>query len=93
MIEVVNFKHVNSETLKGSFDVKFLGNPSVPDFVVRDFKVMQKNGKTWVMYPSKQYEKDGEKKYMSYVYFDDFEDKKSFDVKLLEKSAPFLENF
>jgi hypothetical protein len=38
---------------------------------IRDVKVFMKNGHRWVKFPDQQYEKEGEKKYMPYLWFDE----------------------
>lgn len=65
MIKVTDFKPIKKGALQGTF------NLYLPDYdlTVRDCKWMHSNGNSWVNYPSREYEKDGQKKYFSYLFF------------------------
>ena len=38
---------------------------------INSCKMFQKNGHRWVSFPDQSYEKDGEKKYSPYIWFED----------------------
>ncbi len=58
-------------TLKGIADVTF-DEPGVGEIIVKGFKIMVgQDGGLWVAMPSKEVQKDGEKKYINQVYIPD----------------------
>lgn len=46
--------------------------------VVKGIQIKKTNDETWLKFPSKEYEKDGEKKYFRYFYFPNREDNEEF---------------
>lgn len=79
MIEVVNYR----TNIKGAR----LGHLSLRitpwKIEIRDITVFQKNGNRWLSMPSREYEKDGEKKYMPYVSFFEKIDNDNFQKSAL----------
>jgi len=60
---IENYKHIGKGSVIGKFDIQF----EKWGITVRDCVVMEgKNGR-WINFPSRSYEKDGEKKWFSYV--------------------------
>lgn len=92
-MKVINFKALEKGSLRGFFDV-----------VIEEWGMtiscsfFEKDGKRWVSLPTREYEKDGSKKYQSLVRFDDARHKKFQDAVLgliakgeyeeLQKKAP-----
>lgn len=58
-------------TLKGIADVTF-DEPGIGEIIVKGFKIMVgQDGGLWVAMPSKEVQKEGEKKYINIVYVPD----------------------
>jgi hypothetical protein len=66
-IEIINYKEINKGALKATCDVKMVkwGN-----FIIRGLAIFEKDGSRWVSFPSKEYEKDGKKKWFPHCYFE-----------------------
>ncbi len=63
---VLNFKSMNSNTLKGTFDLE------IGDLIVKGWTLHEKNGKQWTNPPSREYLKDDNTKgYSPIVWFPD----------------------
>ena len=62
MIECLRFIPVNKHTCLGFADIKV----SKWGLLINGISLHSKDGKKWVSLPAKQYEKDGEKKWMPY---------------------------
>lgn len=64
-VEIIQYKAINKGGLIGAFNVALypLG------IVIRDCKLCSKDGKNFISFPSREYEKDGEKKYSNYIAF------------------------
>lgn len=67
MIECMEFKRVDKGNLVGFADVFISGW----GLEVYGLSLHEKNGRRWVNFPSKMYEKDGERKYAPYFRFRD----------------------
>jgi hypothetical protein len=66
-IIIKDWRAVNSQSaLKGSFTVE------IPKWhmQIRSITLFQKESQIWISFPSREYEKDGQKKYFSYIVFD-----------------------
>jgi hypothetical protein len=81
---ITNFKHINKSALIGTFDLVI---PKWGNFVIREMCYFQKGAQKWVSFPSKQYEKDGQKKYYPYNAFQDKATLDAFMHKVLEAVA------
>lgn len=70
-MKIINFKSVEKGYLRGFFDViiEEWGMTMACSF-------FDKDGKKWVNLPSREYEKDGQKKYQALVKFDEIRQKK-----------------
>lgn len=66
MLQISNFKLINSGFLIASFDVIM---PKMSQFTIRNCAYFEKGNTSWVTLPSKEYEKDGKKRYYPYVAF------------------------
>ena len=74
MIECIRFNPQNKHTLLGFADVKVVKW----GLLIYGISLHQKDGKRWISLPSKQYEKDGEKKWMTYIRMENPEHQKEF---------------
>lgn len=64
-VVIINYREVNKGVVVGSVDV-YLPKSGIEIFNLTHFN---KEGKEWISMPSKEYEKDGVKKYFSHVRF------------------------
>jgi len=86
MIKILKYKPIDKNHLMGFVDIlvekwgmKFYG-----------ISVCQKDGKKWISFPSRNYEKDGEKVYLEYYGFEDKNMRQRFNdevLKALENDA------
>jgi DNA-binding cell septation regulator SpoVG len=68
-MEITKYQKTEGKgALLAYLSVKF-SIPGGPDFFVNDMKLFQKDGRRWVGFPDKKYEKDGETKYAPYCGF------------------------
>lgn len=74
MIECLRFNPVNKHTCLGFADVKV----SKWGFVINSIALHSKDGKVWVSLPSRQYEKDGVKKWSPYMKMEKPEHQREF---------------
>ena len=81
MIEVIKHKTIENSSLKAVFDIKI---PKWGNFIIRELKLFEKDGNFWVSFPSKEYEKDGKKKYYELNCFEDIETKSKFEKQIIE---------
>lgn len=65
-MKITRWNEYKSGTLQGFLDVELVSGMGV-----RDLTLHQKDGKSWIAYPSKPYQKDGETKYSNYIFFED----------------------
>jgi len=81
-IEVIKYHKINGSTfMMGKFSLKI---PKWGNFIIHDMSYFQKGHQRWVSFPSKQFEKDGEKKYMPYNKFEDDKTLKAFQEQVLK---------
>jgi len=84
MMKIINFKKQNHETFKAKFDIQFsIGT-------VFGFKLVCTKGKTFISFPSTEYQLNGEKKYKMH-YYPPEEKTHDFQKKVLELLRPFIE--
>lgn len=81
MIEITHFKPVNKGYVVGTFSIRV---PKWGNFCIRELTYFKKNENRWISFPSRQYEKNGEKKYFSFCAFEEPAINKSFQDKLLK---------
>jgi hypothetical protein len=79
-MEITKYKEINKNSLQGTFTLKI---PKWGDFLIHEMTYFKKDSNRWVSFPSRGYEKDGEKKYYSYCFFEDPAVLKSFSNKVL----------
>jgi len=80
MIEVLNFKKHEKNTLKGFFDVRI----SSFGLEIRGCCLHEKNGSRWVQLPSRPYEKDGKQTWSYILEFYEKERKEWFSREVLK---------
>ena len=79
-MDIVNFKKIDRGCLEAKFDV-VIGEWGL---TIREMTLLSKDGKQWINFPSRQYEKDGQKKNFDYVVFEKSR-KERFQAAVLEK--------
>jgi hypothetical protein len=87
MIEIVNYKPSEHQYRKGSFSIKI---PKWGNFLIHELSYFKKGDQRWITFPSRAYEKDGEKKYFPFNSFEDALMKKSFQEKVLGALDKYL---
>lgn len=88
-MEILRYRVLNKGLLRGTFDLKI---PKWGNFIIYEMGHFIKNGHEWVSFPSKQYEKDGEKKYFSYCRFELPETGRKFSDQCLQAIKQYFEN-
>lgn len=88
MIEILNFKKVDKNTLQGFIDIKI---PKWGGFYIREMMYFKKGNQRWITFPSRAYEKNGEKKFYAYNGFEDFKTNNEFQVSILKSLDIYLE--
>lgn len=86
-MEVLNFKPINKNSLLATFSLKI---PKWGNIILRDMTLFQKGSHRWIGFPSRQYEEAGQKKYFSYMQFEDKQTKEVFDKKVLEVLETYI---
>jgi hypothetical protein len=79
-MEITEYKAINKNSLLGKFNLKInkWGN-----FIIREVTLFSKDNRRWISFPAKAYEKDNEKKYFSYMIFEQREVFDQFQEKVL----------
>lgn len=86
MIEILKLETLNKGSLIARFNVKM---HKWGGLVIRDCSLFESNGKKWINLPSRQYEVDGKKKYVSYLHYED----RALDDKFKESIMHAAEEF
>jgi hypothetical protein len=77
--KIFNFKNIDKNTLKGFFDLELPFG-----MILRDCMLCEKDGKRWIGWPAKPYEKqDGSKSWSNIVDFVDNKSKYLFQDEVL----------
>jgi len=66
-MKVSNWKNIDKGTLKGSFDMTLILDQGKFEITIHECTLFEKDGRQWVSFPSRKYEKDGEARYIPYV--------------------------
>jgi len=70
MITILNFKEKSgSGALQATFSISF-PTKNWGTLTFNELTLFKKDNQRWISFPSKQYEKDGVKKYYSYIFAD-----------------------
>lgn len=67
-MKVIEYKQINKGSLLGSMSILM---DEWGGLVIREVLLFQKDGKRWLNFPSKTYEKDGKTEYFYYLRFSD----------------------
>lgn len=88
-MEVINFRPHDKGALKGFFDLKMEGWGNL---IIRGMQLFQKGDRSWVNFPSKEIEKDGEKQWFALLRFEDKEIDKRFNDQATKEALMALKN-
>lgn len=86
-MEIVDYKPINKNAVQGKFNLKM---PKWGNLIIRELTYFKTANKRWISFPSRQYEKDGEKKYYSFMMFETLETANLFQEKLLTVLDQYL---
>lgn len=78
-MRIEDLRAINHSVLKYSFTVVVT---QWSDFYLKECKLFEKDGKRWVTFPDREYEKNGEKKYMALCGFKTKELSEAFKEKV-----------
>lgn len=67
-MKVLEYKQINKGSLLGSMSIQF---EEWGGLIIRDITLFQKDGKRWLSFPARAYEKEGKTEYFQYVRFED----------------------
>lgn len=84
-MKIVKFKEIRKGSLVAFFSLQI---PSWGGIIIHDMTLFCSNGKRWIAFPSRLVEKDGERKYYSYLRFETDVPMKKFSedvLKVLDK--------
>lgn len=87
MIEILNFKKIDKNTLKGSCEIRL---PKCGGMIIGDICYFQDGNKDWVTMPSKQYESEGKRKYWPYIRFEDKDTNERFKRSICDAIREYL---
>ncbi len=82
---IIKYHHIGKGKLQGTFSLQI---PKWGNFIIKDMSYFVDGNRKWVNFPSKQFEVNGEKKYMPYNSFEDISTTKNFQdqcIKILEE--------
>jgi len=85
-IEIERYREINKGVVKCGFNVKI----TAWGLTIRDCCLMEKGNQSWISFPSRKYEVDGETKYSDYVYFEK-DIKERFSKLIKEKLAEVVQ--
>jgi len=66
-LEIQNYKHLGKGYLQGTCDIKI---PLWGNFIIYGISIFEKDGKKWISFPSREYEKEGQKKWFQHCRFE-----------------------
>lgn len=86
-ITILNFYPASHPNIKGNFAFRI----DAWGLEIKSCRLIKgKNGHDFISFPQYEYEKNGEKKYINYVCFDDQEKEKRLKAKVHEALIAFL---
>lgn len=88
-MEIISYKAINKGMLQGSIALKI--PTQWGELIIYDISVFMKDGNRWISFPSKTYEKEGEKKYFQYNRFENRENSDAFQKDVLKHLDAFIE--
>lgn len=91
MIEILNCIQVNNHPyLKAKFSIKLpIGNNKM---IIKDMSCFKKDNSRWITFPTRPYEKDGQKKYYNFIMLDDPQQQNELNAEILNALDKFLQN-
>jgi hypothetical protein len=85
-IKILSYRAYSKNTLRAFIEAEL---PS--GLVIRDLTLHEKNGRRWVSFPARQYQKDdGTSSWVNLVYFPDREKNDKFQELILDAVAAYL---
>lgn len=81
MIDITQYKQVGKGCLIGKFSIRV---QKWGGFIIRDMAYFQQGHKRWIGFPCRQFEVEGEKKYISFNSFEDGKTGKLFQDEVLK---------
>ena len=85
-MKIVKFKQMRKNSLRGFIEAELPSGMCLRDLTYH----VHEDGRRWIGYPSRQYERDGKTEYMNLVYFPDKEVHRKFQEKLLAALDQYL---
>lgn len=84
-IECTNYRYVGKGAVVGFINI------FVPKWglEINDITLFMKDGRKWISFPCRMYEKDGEKKYFPYIRFKNKDHSVAFQNKVLDALDKF----
>lgn len=79
-MKLVNIRKQDKGCVVYSFSIQYEDGP-----IYADHKLMKKDSKYWVSGPSRQYEKDNEKKYFNFMSFEEDPKKWAFEKEVMKQ--------
>lgn len=86
-MRVLEYKQINKGALVGSMNMQF---EEWGGLIIRDITLFQKDGKRWLAFPSRSYEKEGKTEYFQYVRFEDKTKHEQWQQKALKALQDFV---
>lgn len=86
-MEIMKYKPVGKGSLVATFNLKI---PKWGNFIINEMKYFNKNGQRWIAFPSKEYEKEGEKKYYHLNNFEAPEMQEKFRDQVIKAIDDYL---
>lgn len=87
-MEIIDFKSINKGSVIAKFTLKI---HKWGDFLIKEMAYFKKDTSSWIQFPTRQYEKDGQKKYFHLCGFSDPEMLKSFQGKVIELLEKYIQ--
>jgi hypothetical protein len=84
-MKISNWKNIDKGALKGSFDLTLVFDQGKFEFVVHECTLFEKDGRKWVSFPCRAYEKEGKTKYIPYVSLPSKEVKNKVEAECLRQ--------
>jgi len=78
-ITVSNWKSIHKNSLLGTFDLEFTGM----GLRIKGAMLLETNGRRWINFPSKEYQKNGERKFMPFLEWRDRETSERFSAAVV----------
>ena len=88
MIEILEVKHIQKGVLQAVASIKIT---NWTNFIIKEVTIWSKdNGARWINFPTRIYDKDGVKKHVPVMEFEDQEVKKLFEQEFFRSYDKYL---